>query len=108
MPHHLDVVPTDASMHVAAARDGVRENGVHVVRKRVMQLLSSRQRSHGMPWNHVLPAPDRYDECRTVSALLQCTTAQLQAALSASTVHAQRNRRISDFPDVLKGLRRPE
>lgn len=90
--HHLDTVLTDANMHEAAAPDCVLQIGVHVVSKRVMQLLSSRQRSHGVPWIHVSASPDRHDERHTVAALLQCSPAQLCAALPASTMHAQRSR----------------
>eukprot|EP00892_Ulva_mutabilis_P000338 jgi/Ulvmu1/10304/UM060_0106.1 len=79
--HHLDTILTDAHMHEAAAPDCVLQIGVHVVSKRIMQLLADRAHSHSMPWFHVTPSPDRHDERHTVAALLQCTPAQLRAAV---------------------------
>lgn len=87
--HHLDTMLCDRHMHEAVAPDCVLQIGAHVVSKRTLQFLAERARTHEMPWLHVAPAPDRHDERHTVTALLQCTPAQLCAVLPPVAASAQ-------------------
>lgn len=89
--HHLDTLLCDSHMHAVVAPDCVLQIGAHIVSKRTLQFLADRARAHEMPWLHVTAAPDRHDERHTVTALLQCTPAQLCAVLPPAAARTQRS-----------------